>query len=140
MSITRRVRRTIWTDRTATRMYEGAGLPPKDVDIFNPYDGYVPMAQFFLEAFQWHGVKRGNAFALYASDIRVEGPHPCCPSGGNLGNGRPGTAMYTDSIEELRGKAGARQVRVRAETAVAASPRQAAAARSCSENPRADDL
>ena len=93
---------------------------PKDVDIFNPYDGYAPMAQFFLEAFQWHGVKRGDAFAFYAGDIRVEGPHPFCSSGGNLGNGRTRTAMYTDSIEQLRGTAGARQVRVRAETALGA--------------------
>jgi len=30
-----------WTDRFAKRMYEGAGLGPKDVDIFNPYDGYA---------------------------------------------------------------------------------------------------
>jgi hypothetical protein len=30
------------------------------------------------------------------------------------------TAMYTDSIEQLRGTAGARQVKVRAETALAA--------------------
>jgi hypothetical protein len=42
-----------WTDRAASRMYEGAGLGPNDIDIFNPYDGYAPMAQFFLEAFQW---------------------------------------------------------------------------------------
>jgi hypothetical protein len=35
-------------------------------ELFNPYDGYAPMAQFFLEAFQWHGVKRGDAFAFYA--------------------------------------------------------------------------
>ena len=109
-----------WTDRAARRMYEGAGLAPTDVDIFNPYDGYAPMAQFFLEAFQWHGAKRGDAFAFYAGDIRVEGPHPFCSSGGNLGNGRTRTAMYTDSIEQLRGTAGARQVRVRAETALAA--------------------
>jgi hypothetical protein len=109
-----------WTDRAARRMYEGAGLGPKDVDIFNPYDGYAPMAQFFLEAFQWHGVKRGDAFAFYAGDIRVEGPHPFCSSGGNLGNGRTRTAMYTDSIEQLRGTASSRQVRVRTETARAA--------------------
>jgi hypothetical protein len=31
-----------WTDRAARRMYEGAGLGPKDVDVFNPYDGYAP--------------------------------------------------------------------------------------------------
>jgi hypothetical protein len=57
-------------------MYEGAGLGPEDVDIFNPCDGYAPMAQFFLEAFQWRGVKRGDAFAFYAGDIRVEGTAP----------------------------------------------------------------
>ncbi len=78
------------------------------------------MAQFFLEAFQWHGVKRGGAFAFYAGDIRVEGPYPVCSSGGNLATGRLRTAMDTDSIEQLRGTAGARQVRVRAETALAA--------------------
>jgi hypothetical protein len=39
---------------------------------------------------------------------------------GNLGNGRTRTAMYTDSIEQLRGTAGARQVSIRAETALAA--------------------
>jgi hypothetical protein len=85
-----------WTDRAAGRMYEGAGLGPEDVDIFNPYDGYAPMAQFFLEAFQWHGVKRGDAFAFYAGDIRVEGPHPFSSSGRNLGNGRTRTAMYIE--------------------------------------------
>ena len=66
------------------------------------------------------GVKRGEAFAFYAGDIRVEGPHPFSSSGGNLGNGRTRTAMYTDSIEQLRGTAGPRQVKVRAETALAA--------------------
>ena len=101
-------------------MYEGAGLGPSDVDIFNPYDGYSIMAQFFLEGFQWHGVKRGDAFPFYAGDITVEGPHPFSSSGGNLGNGRTRTAMYTDSIEQLRGTAGPRQVTVRAETALCA--------------------
>jgi hypothetical protein len=101
-------------------MYEGAGLGPQDADIFNPYDGSAPMAQFFLETFQWHSVKRGDAFAFYAGDIRVEGPHLFWSGGGNLGNRRCRTAMYTDSIEQLRGTAGTRQVRVPAETALAA--------------------
>jgi hypothetical protein len=96
------------------------------------------MAQCFLEAFQWHGVKRGDAFPFYAGDIRVEGPHPFCSSRGNLGNGRTRTAMYADSIEQLRGTAGARQVEVRARRRRRHSPRQAAAAGSCSANPRAD--
>jgi hypothetical protein len=31
-----------WTDRAARRMYEGAGLGPKDVDIFNPTTAMHP--------------------------------------------------------------------------------------------------
>jgi len=118
-----------WTDRAAGRMYEGAGLGPNDVNIFNPYDGYAPPTPTLPrlrgrvrvggEAFRWHAVKRGDAFAFYAGDIRVEGPHLFCSRGGNLGNGRTRTAMYTDSIEQLRGT-GARQVSIRAETALAA--------------------
>ena len=56
-------RRPIWTrSRTGPTAPPGecterAGLGPEDVDLFNPYDGYAPMTQFFLEAFQWHGVK-----------------------------------------------------------------------------------
>jgi hypothetical protein len=78
------------------------------------------VAQFFLEAFQWHGVKRGDAFAFYAGDIRVEGPHPFCSKRRQFAERAHPYAMYTDSMEQLRGTAGARQVRVRAETALAA--------------------
>ena len=107
-----------WGDRSARMMWEGSGLSPKDVDLFNPYDGYSTMVQFHLEAFQYHGVKRGDAYPFYADDIRVEGPHPFSSSGGNLGNGRARTAMYTDSIEQLRGTAGKRQNTINAEIAV----------------------
>jgi hypothetical protein len=98
------------------------------------------VAQFFLEAFQWHGVKRGDAFAFYASDIRVEGPHPLCSSGGNFGNERTRTAMYTHSIEQLRGAAGERQVRARAETALAAFTTPSSGGGSCSAKTRANGL
>jgi hypothetical protein len=94
-------------------------------------------AQFFLEAFQWHGVKRGDAFAFNARDIRVEGPHPFCSSGGNLGNGRTHTAMYTDSIEQLRGTAGQGSGR---DCADGIHHVKAVAAGSCWANPRADGL
>ncbi len=109
-----------WAARAARMAYEGSGLSPKDVDIFNPYDGYSSMTLFILEGFQWHGVKKGEAHEFFKGDIRVEGPHPFCSGGGNLGNGRTRSAMYIDSIEQLRGTAGKRQVRVRAETAICA--------------------
>ncbi len=108
-----------WTDRMARMIFEGSGLGPADIDIFNPYDGFTLFSQYWLEAFQWHGVKRGEAHDFYAGDISVEGPHPFLSSGGNIGTGRTRSAIFTDCIEQLRGTAGRRQVKVRAETAVA---------------------
>ena len=106
-----------WTDSLARRLYEAAGARgPEDLDVFNPYDGFATFTQTYLEAFQWHGVKRGEAFDFYAGDIRVEGPHPFNSSGGNLGNGRTRTAMYTDIVEQLREIAGPRQIQIRHET------------------------
>ncbi|MFH1560161.1 MAG: thiolase family protein [Chloroflexota bacterium] len=108
-----------WTDNLARTIYEGAGATAADLDIFNPYDGFSVFTQSYFEGFQWHGVKRGESFDFYAGDISVEGPHPFNSSGGNLGCGRTRTAMYTDIIEQLRGTAGPRQVRIRAETGAA---------------------
>jgi hypothetical protein len=88
------------------------------------------MAQFFLEAFRWHRVKRGDALAFYAGDIRVGGPHPFSSSGGNSGNGRTRTAMYADSIELLRGTADAGKSGCGQRPHWRHSPRQAMAARS----------
>ena len=106
--------------KVARMVYEGSGLHPRDIDIFNPYDGYSTFMPTSLEAFEWHGVKRGDAADFFKGDISVEGPHPFCSGGGNLGCGRTRTAMYIDSIEQLRGTAGKRQVKVKAETAICA--------------------
>lgn len=122
--------------RVAGMAYEGSGLHPLDVDIFNPYDGFSPFLPFSLEAFQWHGVKKGDAKDFFRGDISVEGPHPHCSGGGNLGNGRTRTAMYIDSIEQLRGTAGKRQVRVKAETAICAYAPGLSGAYLCLSNAR----
>ncbi len=108
-----------WTARMARMIYEGSGLTPADIDVFNPYDGFTLFTQYWLEAFQWHGVKEGEALQFYQGDISVEGPHPFLSSGGNIGTGRTRSAIFTDCIEQLRGTAGQRQVRVRCETALA---------------------
>jgi acetyl-CoA acetyltransferase len=108
-----------WCASEARKTLEGAGLSIDDIDIFNPYDGFTLFTQTWLEAFGWHGVKKGEALDFYRGDIRVEGKHPFLSSGGNSGTGRTRTAIYTDTIEQLRGTAGQRQVRIRAETGVA---------------------
>ena len=108
-----------FADHIAAMCYEGSGLKPSELDVFNPYDGYVLFTQYYLDAFGWHGVKRGEALDFYAGDISVEGPHPFSSSGGNNGNGRTRSWGMYDCIQQLRGQAGKRQVKVRAETAVA---------------------
>jgi len=58
------------------------GWGPRTLIYSIPYDGYAPMTQFFLEAFQWHGVKRGDAFAFYAGDIKSRDRTRCARAGG----------------------------------------------------------
>src|SRR5262249_54958922 len=91
------------TDHLARKMWEGSGLGPNDIDICNPYDGFTLFTQYFLEGFQWHGVKRGEAHDFYNGDISVHGPHPFSSSGGNAGNGRTRWWIYTDAIQQLQG-------------------------------------
>ena len=110
-----------WCADLAEMTWEGSGLGPADVDVLNPYDGYLTFTQQFLEGFQWHGVKLGEAMDFYQEDIRVEGPHPFLSSGGNNGTGRTRSALHSDSIEQLRGTAGKRQIQIRCETALAGS-------------------
>ena len=112
----------------ARMAYEGSGLRAEDVDIFNPYDGYSFFLPLTLEGFGWHGVGKGDSKDFFNGDISVEGPHPFTSGGGNLGVGRTRTAMYIDSIQQLRGTAGKRQVNIKAETAICAfAPARSAA-------------
>jgi acetyl-CoA acetyltransferase len=108
-----------WCRSLARKMWEGAGMTVNDVDVFNPYDGYLNFTQNYLEGFQWHGVKYGESRDFYKGDITSEGPHPFCPSGGNNGTGRTRTGIFTDCIEQLRGTAGARQISGRRQVAIA---------------------
>jgi len=107
------------TSQLAQVLYESTGFGPTDVDIFNPYDGYLTFPQAYLESFEWHGVKQGEAHDFYAGDITVEGPHPFMSSGGNNGTGRNRATHYLDCIEQLRGTAGQRQVTVKADVGAA---------------------
>ncbi|MDA1096297.1 MAG: thiolase family protein [Chloroflexi bacterium] len=107
-----------WTDVQAKRAYAGSGLTAKDIDLFAPYDGFAVFTQYFLEAFGWRGVKRGEAHDFYAGDISLGGPNPINSGGGNMGTGRMRTVFVTDLMEQLQGRAGARQVKIKAEVAV----------------------
>ena len=98
-------------DYTARRLYEGAGITAKDVDFENAYDGFSLFHQFHLEGLGFAGVKKGEALDFYQTDISIEGPHPVSPSGGNIGGGRTRFWLTIDSIQQLQGRAGARQIK-----------------------------
>ena len=109
----------------AKKALEGAGITSSELDVFNPYDGFTLFTQYYVEAFQWHGVKKGEAHAFYQGDISAKGPHPLMPSGGNNGSGRTRYWHWTDTIQQLQGRAGARQVTIKngkPETGIAGGP------------------
>ncbi len=99
------------TDIMARKAYAGSGLRPGDIDVFEPYDGFAVFTQYYLEAFRWRGVKRGEAHDFYAGDITPQGPNPFCTGGGNMGSGRMRTSYFSDGMEQIQQRAGERQAR-----------------------------
>ncbi len=111
------------TARTARMIYEGAGIGANDLSFENMYDGFTLFHQFHIEGLGYRGIKPGEALDFYQGDISIEGPNPISPSGGNIGSGRSRFWMHTDCIQQLQGRAGARQVTgVKPEIAVSGGP------------------
>ena len=98
------------TASTGRKIYEGAGITAKDLSFENMYDGFSLFHQFHLEGLGFAGIKNGEALDFYQTDISIEGPNPVLPSGGNIGSGRSRFWMHTDCIQQLQGRAGARQI------------------------------
>ena len=98
------------TAKTGRKLYEGAGIAADDLSFENMYDGFTLFHQFHLEGLRFRGIQNGEALDFYQTDISIEGPNPISPSGGNIGSGRSRFWMHTDCIQQLQGRAGARQV------------------------------
>ena len=107
-----------WTGIQARRAYAGSGLSADDIALFSPCDGLAVFTQCFLGAFGWRDVKRVGAHGFCAGDIPLERPNPINAGGGNMGTGRMRTVFITDPMEQLQGRAGPRQVEIKAEVAV----------------------
>ncbi|MCH8801360.1 MAG: hypothetical protein IH963_10665 [Chloroflexi bacterium] len=87
------------------------------------YDGFSLFHQFHLEGLRYRGMKNGEALDFYQTDISIEGPSPVLPSGGNIGSGRSRFWMHTDCIQQIQGRAGARQITgVKPEIGVSGGP------------------
>ena len=78
----------------------------------NAYDGFSLFHVFWIEGFGFFGIKEGECLDFFASqDISINGPTPISPSGGNIGSGRTRFWLWTDTIQQLQGRAGERQVK-----------------------------
>ena len=99
--------------RAAAAAYEQAGLGPKDVDVVELHDASAPAELIAYEELSLCG--DGEGPALLASGATVLGG--ACPvntSGGLLSKGHPvgatGCAQIVELVDQLRGRAGDRQV------------------------------
>jgi acetyl-CoA acetyltransferase len=103
------------TRRAAGLAYEQAGLGPRDVDVVEVHDAFTigEIAHYEDLGLCAHG--EGGAYAASGRASVGGGGTPVNPSGGLLSRGHPlaasGLAQVHELTQQLRGRAGARQVR-----------------------------
>ncbi len=98
---------------TAALAYERAGVDPRDIDLVECHDAFSIAEILHCEALGLCAPGEGGP--LVASGATALGGHvPVNPSGGLLGRGHPvaatGVAQVAEIVQQLRGRAGARQV------------------------------
>lgn len=95
---------------TVERLWESTGLQPTDVTLPQIYDGFSPIAYFWLECLGYCPV--GEAHRLAAEGgLRTGGSLPALSGGGSLGNGRMhGVPQTLECYLQLSGRAGGRQI------------------------------
>ncbi len=96
------------------RAFQMAGVARADVDLVAPYDCYTITVLLTLEDAGFCKKGEGGAF-VEERDLRYDGDFPCNPHGGQLGCGQAGLAgglsHVTESVLQLQGRAGERQVK-----------------------------
>ena len=103
-----------WVAMTA--LWERSAITLTDIDLFFPYDACTAMAVMFVEAAGYCGP--GEAWSFLTSSwsseqnrLLLNGRTVVCPNGGSLSHGRMGGFnSLTESVMQLRGEAGSRQV------------------------------
>jgi acetyl-CoA acetyltransferase len=87
-----------------------------DVDVFCPYDGFTIITTQWIENAGWCGPGEAGAFLEEhwvdgENRVRINGRVPMNPHGGSLSEGATrGTGFLRESVVQLRGQAGERQV------------------------------
>ena len=96
---------------TASWLAQQLGIRPNDVDLPQVYDGFAPIAWFWLETLGFCGIGEAHSF-VEAGGIDSDSPEgiPAMSGGGALGNGRMhGVPQMLECYLQLSGRAGQRQ-------------------------------
>jgi acetyl-CoA C-acetyltransferase len=99
---------------SASLAYHRAKLGPQDIDVFEPHDAFTILSVLGLEACGF--ADRGHGVRLGAEGrIALDGDIPICTLGGLKGRGHPvgasGVYQIVELVQQLRGEAGAAQVK-----------------------------
>jgi acetyl-CoA acetyltransferase len=98
---------------TARRAYEEAGLGPEDVSVAEVHDATAPAELMLYEELGFCREGEGGRL-VEAGDTALGGRLPVNVSGGLIAKGHPvgatGLAQIVELVEQLRGRAGRRQV------------------------------
>ena len=99
--------------RASRKAYELAGVAPGDIDLVELHDAAAPGELILYEELGLCGAGEGPAL-LASGATALGGSMPVNPSGGLLSKGHPvgatGCAQIVELADQLRGRAGARQV------------------------------
>ena len=96
----------------AAHLWTRTDLRPSDVDVAQLYDGFTFNCLTWIEALGFCGIGEAKDFLDGGKNIARDGLLPLNTHGGQLSHGRThGMGLVQEAIVQLRGEAGARQVR-----------------------------
>jgi acetyl-CoA acetyltransferase len=91
-------------ERVGERMFQMAGVKPKDMDVVQLDDAYAPLVPLQLEELGFCGRGEGAAYCEGGDRIRASGELPLNTSGGSLGEGHiHGMNHVVEAVRQLRG-------------------------------------
>jgi acetyl-CoA acetyltransferase len=97
----------------APRLFAQAGMAPRQVRMFQPYDDFTIAVQMQLEQLGFSSRGKGADFIL-DTDMTHTGTLPLNTGGGQISAGQPGLAggalNLVEAVRQLFGEGGARQV------------------------------
>jgi len=107
---------------SGAELWKHTDYKPKDVNTVQLYDGFAFLTITWLEGLGFCGIGEGGKFIEGGQRIALDGELPLNTFGGQIGAGRlHGFGFAHESVVQLRGQGGARQIKGDPKVAVAAS-------------------